>query len=65
MTWWARKTNDVRHLGIFIFKYNPACLITMKNMRHVDISTTDEYLISTYLLFLAPGLDYLGSQHQP
>lgn len=37
----------------------------MKIMHHIGISTTDEYLISAYLLLLAPGLDDLGSQHQP
>lgn len=34
-------------------------------MRHKNISTIGEYLLPAYLLFLAPGLDYLGSQHQP
>lgn len=37
----------------------------MKIMHHKDISIIAEYLLSTHLLFLAPGLDYLGSQHQP
>lgn len=30
------------YVGIFIFKYNPACLITMKIMRHIGISAIAE-----------------------
>lgn len=37
----------------------------MKVMRHKNIYVIGEDLLSAYLLFLAPGLDYLGSQHQP
>lgn len=56
-------SNTRTYEGMFIFKHNPAC-ITMKIMRHKDISIIGEYLLSAHLLFLAPGLDYLGSQHQ-
>lgn len=56
-------SNTQTYVGMFIFKHNPAC-ITMKVMHHKDISIIGECLLSANLLFLAPGLDYLGSQHQ-